>query len=136
MAIPPAPCGGDILQYDNPVIDEPEKTNARPPRIMVLIERPCNRDQQAENHRERNSQQNSNGGAWAAQENQDHHPAVPARYRFSGHIANRELTKTDWSKTTAVFKDSGMSTKCLIAAFMPSTIVMVLLLPPCLKTGT
>ncbi len=46
------------------------------------------------------------------------------------------LTKTDWSKTTAVFSDSGMSTRCLIAAFIPLTMVIVLLSPPCLKTGT
>ena len=46
------------------------------------------------------------------------------------------LTKTDWSKTTAVFSDAGMSTRCLMAAFMPFTMVMVLLSPPCLKTGT
>ncbi len=46
------------------------------------------------------------------------------------------LTKIDWSKTTAVFSVSGMSTRCLMAAFMPLTMVMVLVLPPCLKMGT
>ena len=45
------------------------------------------------------------------------------------------LTKTDWSKTTAVRSVAGISTSFATAARMPSTMVMVLLLPACFSTG-
>ena len=45
------------------------------------------------------------------------------------------LTNKDWSKTTAVRSVEGISTSFVTAARMPSTMVMVLLLPACFSTG-
>src|SRR6201990_1589710 len=45
------------------------------------------------------------------------------------------LTKTDWSKTTLVFRASGMSSKWAVALRTPLTMVIVLESPPCLRIG-
>ena len=74
-------------------------------------------------------------------------PGFPRKTRIMMPVRNRPIpasfsrflvapfTNSDWSKTTAVLSDAGISTRSLMACFMPFTIVMVLLSPLCFSTG-
>ncbi len=112
-----------------------EKANAKPPNSMVLIEPPMasvkSRHTRAESGIDSSTAKVARG--------------LPRKRRIISPVRTRpieaslsrfliaSLTKIDWSKTTAVFRLSGISTRCLIAAFMPFTIVMVLVFAPLLE---
>ena len=70
-----------------------EKTSASPPRIMVLMEPPMELvNQQADQHRKRNRQQHGDGGARAAQEDQNHDPGQhQPDARFARYVADGQL---------------------------------------------
>jgi hypothetical protein len=78
-----------------------------------------------------------NCGARTAQEDQDHHP-VSTRPMVAS-LVTLPIASFDEDR---LVEDHRRLQRCryvnqmLDCAFMPSTMVMVLLLPPCLKTGT
>ena len=115
-----------------------EKAKARPPSSIVLIEPPMalvsSRQTTADNGIDSRTANVARG--------------LPRNTKIISPVRTRpieaslsrfliaNLTNSDWSKTTAVFNVSGMSTSRFMAAFIPLTMVMVLLSPPCLKIGT
>ena len=93
-------------------------------------------EQQADQSRERNRQHDGEGGARAAEKDQDHDASEhQADARFFDQILDGELDEDRLIENDGGLSDAGISTRCLMACFMPSTMVMVLLLPPCLKIG-
>ena len=114
-----------------------EKARANPARTMVLIEPPPARMQIKAASAERGMDKRTANVARTLPRNKRiinavrTRPMPPSFMRF----LMADLTNSDWSKTTAVLSEAGMSTRFLMAAFMPLTMVMVLLSPPLLEYG-
>ena len=58
-------------------------------------------------------------------------PMPPSR----STLATAIFTYCDWSKTTLATSEDGISSRCFTRSRTPSTIAIVLLLPPCFRMG-
>ena len=115
-----------------------EKASASPPRTIVLIELPPSESaMNAAERGERNREENRHGGAHAAEEDQDHqrreHQADAAlvQQRLDRRLHEERLVEDDLGHQLPWARRAGARS----ASLMPSTTAMVLVSPPCFRTG-
>jgi len=102
----------NILEHDHAIIDQPRKHQCKTPKIIVLIEPPMELAISRQTSMERGTESST---ATVAR-------GLPRKIRIIMPVSTSPIaaslvtlliasfTKTDWSNTTAVFNDAGMST--------------------------